>query len=295
MHFFYTRRKYDPATDTFTDEVSNETSYVVLPHEGHNTGQRVDQATWLQMLEPQMGADGVAIFIHGFNTSVARMLWSLRKLKAGLKANGFDGDVIAFSWPCGGGGPLKKYIEDHEKVQRTARSIYEDGVGPIYNLPGNQRVHAICHSMGSYALKTCLNGLGGVPFDKICLFAGDVRSDGFMAGNGSSELFGPWSSHFTNYYNAEDFPLGLAAHIKRFGSRAGKVGLPHPTAAGFTDVDCTARYWDFVNSGGNLENASHRFYFADQSFLRDVSLTLQGHASDKRGPAPSPPDHTLLP
>ncbi|MBF9044962.1 alpha/beta hydrolase [Rhodobacterales bacterium HKCCE4037] len=295
MHFFYTRRRYDPVTGQFTDEVAPETSYVVLQHEGHNTGIRVDQATWLSLLEPQIGPHGVAIFIHGFNTSVSRMLWSLRKLKAGLKDNGFQGDVIAFSWPCGGGGPLKKYVEDHEKVDATARSIYDDGAGPIRDLPGNQRVHAICHSMGTHALKTCINGLGGRPFDRICVLAGDVRSHRFVPGQGYSELFGAWSSHLTNYYNAEDMPLGLAAHIKRIGSRIGKVGLPHPTVDGFTDVDCTSRYWDFVASGGNLENATHRFYFADQSFLRDLSLTLQGQPSDKRGVPPGSPDYALVP
>lgn len=295
MHFFYTRRKFDASTGQFGSGIGNETSHVVLRHEGRNAGIKVDQATWLNMLKPQIGPHGVAIFIHGFNTSVARMLWSLRKLKAGVKAHGFKGEVIAFSWPTGGGGPLKKYIEDHDRVRQTARSFYDDGAKPILDLPGQQRVHAICHSMGAYTLKTCLNGLGGPGLDKICMFAGDIRRDGFIAGQGSSELFGAWSSHFTNYYNMEDSPLGLAAIIKRPGSRVGKVGLPHPTAAGFTDVDCTDRYWDFVNGGGNLDNASHRFYFADQSFLRDLSLTLQGKASDKRGAAQSPPDHALLP
>lgn len=295
MHFFYTRRAFDAAKGVFTDKVGAKTSYVVLKHEGHNTAFRVDRATWLSMLKPQIGPHGVAIFVHGFNTSVSRMLWSLRKLKAGLKTHGFQGDVIAFSWPCGGGGPLKKYIEDHDKVQKTARSIYEDGAGPIRDFVGNRKVHVICHSMGAFALKTGLNGLGGRPFDEICMFAGDIRSKGFVAASGSSELFGAWSSGFTNYYNAEDVPLGLASHVKRIGPRIGKAGLPHPTAAGFTDVDCTDRYWDFVQNGGTLDHATHRFYFAEQSFLRDMSLTLQGRVSDKRGAAPSPPDHALLP
>jgi esterase/lipase superfamily enzyme len=295
MHFFFTRRAFNAAKGTFGNDVAPTSSYFVLKHESRNAVLPVDQATWLNMLKPQIGPDGVAIFIHGFNTPVTRMLWSLRKVKAGLKAHGFRGDVVGFAWPTGQGGPLKKYIEDHDKVRRTARSIYDDGAGPIRDLPGQQKVHAICHSMGAYALKTCLNGLGGRPFDRICVFAGDVRRDGFVAGKGSSELFGAWSRHFTNYYNIEDGPLGLASGIKRVGSRIGKAGLPHPTASGFTDVDCTSRYWDYVNSGGTLDHASHRFYFADQSFLRDLSLTLQGKASDKRGVAPSPPDHALMP
>ncbi|MCU4654096.1 alpha/beta fold hydrolase [Roseibacterium sp. SDUM158016] len=296
MLFFFTSRAYDAAKDEFTKKIADETSYVVLPHEGRNAGFRTDRATWLGKLRSEMETDEVVVFVHGYNTPQFRMLRRLRKVKAGLRNHGYRGGIVAYSWP--NREQFSKYHADRDSVPDFARALYADGIKPLMALSGQTRVHLLCHSMGSYVFLMAMSGVAGTrKLSEVAFVAADLDQPWFVPGKQGERLLSAWSGRFTNYYSTKDRVLDLSEKIIHGDPRIGGDGLPHPTGANQQDIACADRYMSPDYDGKRERVYSHSFYFDDGPWLRDLALTIAGKAGGAlptRGPAPVPPDHVLL-
>ncbi len=296
MHFFFTSREYDPATDQFTRKAAGATSYVVLPHEGRNSGYRTDRATWLGKLKDDMDTDEVLLFVHGYNTPQATMLRRLRKVKAALRRNGFGGGVAAYSWP--NREHWSQYLADKKGVPLFAWALFHDGIAPLMSLGAKTRVHMLCHSMGSYVFLLGMSGVSGPrKLGEVTFVAADIDRPWFVTGGQGERLVRAWATRFTNYYSTKDRVLDLAEGIVDGDPRIGGDGLPHPTGPNQQDVECSGRYLAPEHDGRRGRNYSHSFYFDDHAWLQDLAFTLAGKPAapmPTRGPAPSPPDHVLL-
>lgn len=294
MNFYFTRREYDPTTDQFTKKLADTSSYVVLPKENVNAGFRTDQAHWLSKLQTEMASNEVAIFVHGFNTSQATMMRRLRKVKRGLRKQGFNGAVAAFAWP--NRERRLAYVKDKSDVPKFAPSLLEDGIRPILNLASKPKVHLICHSMGAYVCLKALSGAtGNRKIGEVVFVAGDLDQPWFNRGEPPTRLMENWATRATNYFSTKDQVLDWSENLVHGDPRIGRDGLPHPTGANHVDVDCTARYRSPAYDGKRSMVYSHSFYFDDEIWLKDMAMTLCGKRPDTRGPSPNPPDSVLLP
>jgi hypothetical protein len=295
MHFFFTSRVYDPATNTFTREIADTPSYVVLPHEGHNTGYRTNRDDWINTIRGDMEGGDVLVFVHGFNTTQDLMLRRLRKVKAALRANGYKGAVVAYSWP--NHENWRKYHADKARVPLFARALYRDGIEPLMKAGLAQRMNLLCHSMGAYVFLMAMSGMTGPRrFDEIAFVAADLDRPWFAFGGQGDKLVRTWGRRFTNYYSIKDRVLDLAEGLVHGDPRVGGDGLPHPTGPDHQDIACAGRYLAPDHDGKRGLTYSHAFYFDDKPWLRDLSFTLAGKPGHlpTRGPAPLPPDHVLL-
>ncbi|MBF9028840.1 alpha/beta hydrolase [Rhodobacterales bacterium HKCCE3408] len=296
MNFFFTRRRYVAATDTFSRDLAPDTSYVVLPKDNVNAGFRTTRDDWLTNMRTKMGSNEVLIYVHGFNTSQATMLRNLRKVKAGVRQAGFGGAVIAFSWPNRESGSPSGYLSDRNAAPGFAPSLYLDGIRPIQGMAGDPKVHVLCHSLGSYVFLIGLSGQNVSPkIDQLAFVAADLDQPWFHPGGQGTRAVEAWCRQLTNYYSLKDRILDLSENYIHGDPRIGGDGLPHPTAVNQKDVACADRYLSPDYEGKRTPSYSHSFYFDDAPWLRDLGLTLRGLTPDTRGPAPNPPDHVLVP
>ncbi|MEO9827127.1 MAG: alpha/beta hydrolase [Paracoccaceae bacterium] len=96
----------------------------------------------------------IVIYIHGFNNSTGSVLRRLRLLKKGLKAQGFDGVVIAFDWPSA--DRALNYLEDRLDAKQSAFRLVTEGISSFAALQTPEcriNTHLIAHSMGAYVVR----------------------------------------------------------------------------------------------------------------------------------------------
>ena len=293
--FYFTRREYDAGSDTFTKKIAPSTSYVHLPRDNVNKGNRLPQAQWLSKLNAEAGGKDVLIFVHGFNTSQAKMLTRLRKLKNGLGNHGFSGPVVGFSWP--NREVLDGYWNDQADVPEFARSLLDDGIKPIQGM--GSRVHLLCHSMGSYLFVNAVSGLGaGQNIGELAFVAADLDVGRMRPGQPEEQLVDIHTKRLTNYYSPIDRVLDLSATWIHGEPRVGGVGLPRMAKPTQQDVACSNRYQARPNSPRKNRTFSHTWYFDDEVWLKDLAQVLNGtapNAISTRLTSTVPPDQVLTP
>lgn len=106
MALFFSRRTYNAQKKKFTANPAALTRYVSMTAQNNDgsvhTGSIVPRADWLKQVQQAGGTKEILIYVHGFNTSQKDMLDRLGKIETGVKAQGFEGAVIAYDWPSGG-------------------------------------------------------------------------------------------------------------------------------------------------------------------------------------------------
>ena len=102
MALFFSRRTYNATKKAFTNNAAEKTRYVTMSDTTPRRGSNLSQADWLDLVRAEGGNTEILIYVHGFNTSQNDMLDRMAKIKAGVKAQGFNGAVIAYDWPSNG-------------------------------------------------------------------------------------------------------------------------------------------------------------------------------------------------
>ena len=79
----------------------------------------------------------------------------------------------------------------------------------------------------------------------------------------------------TNYQNPYDRALKLS-NVKRLGAkpRIGRVGIPKDAPDSVVNVD-VGEHWNKLQ-GKNNKLSSHSWHFKDETFARDLVMTLSG-------------------
>lgn len=292
MALFFSRRTYNAHQKTFTNNPASLTRYVAItgtsPGGDGWSGGILSQRDWLEQVRQAGGDSDVLIYVHGFNTAQSDMLRRMEKLETGLRAHGFAGAVVAFDWPSD--GSALAYGRDRADAKKIAPHLVSDGVIPLLGLPSRPRVHLLAHSMGALVILRGFSDFGdgigpgqGVwSAGEVMFAAGDVDSVWLEKGAWGSLVLKKRSQRFTNYYSGRDQVLALSGGLVNGGrDRVGHVGMPTLLSAGHHDVYCNEQYLKDVPQAEQTMLYSHRWWFDNAGFLRDVALTLQGRPADQ--------------
>jgi esterase/lipase superfamily enzyme len=227
----------------------------------------------------------VLIYVHGFNMSQALMLDRHRRIRAGLKADGYRGVVVSFDWPSG--DQAINYLPDRVDAKATAIRLVTDGIGPFSRFIDQGceiSVHLLVHSMGAYVLREAFDDADDRPavaatswtVSQVMLASADVSADSMGVTASSSSLY-RHCVRLTNYSNPYDSVLSVSG-VKRVGvsPRVGRIGLPEGAPPKAVNVNVGDYYDANRASFAQIPNHDHSFYFHDPTFLRDVHFTLKG-------------------
>lgn len=290
MALFFSRRTYNAHLKKFTNNPASLTRYVAITGTGPGdqgwSGGILSQGDWLEQVRQAGGDRDVLIYVHGFNTAQSDMLTRMERIETGLRAHGFAGAVVAYDWPSD--GSALSYGRDRADAKTVAPHLVSDGVIPLLGLSPRPRVHLLAHSMGALVVLRGFSdfgdgigpGQGAWRMDEVLFAAGDVDSVWHEKGAWGSLVLSKRSRRFTNYHSGLDQVLALSDGLVNGGrDRVGHVGMPALLAAGHHDVYCNEQYRKDVPPGDRTMLYSHRWWFDNDGFLRDVALTLAGRAA----------------
>ncbi len=287
MALFFSRRTYNAKLDKFTDNPAAVTRYArVTQHTANATihkGHTLAQADWLARVQQEGGDKAVLIYVHGFNTSQSDMITRLAKIKAGAKANGFDGAVVAFDWPSD--GELLAYNRDRSDAKKVAAHLVGDGILPLLALSPKPKIHIIAHSMGALVVLRAFSdfgdsaGTGGGTWgvDQVTFASADVDSAWLEKGAWGGLVLKQRCKRFTNYYSGRDRVLAFSSGLVNGGrDRAGHVGLPKLVTKGHWDIYGNEQYKRDVPEAQRTLANSHRWWFDNAGFYKDLAMTIDG-------------------
>ncbi|WP_422048867.1 alpha/beta fold hydrolase [Shimia sp.] len=287
MALFFSRRAYHAKTQKFTNNPASVTRYVAVsqtnPDGTIHKGAAIPQADWLDRVKQAGGGNEVLIYVHGFNTSQTDMLRRLKKIEDGVRAQGFTGAVIAYDWPSD--GTVLAYNTDRTDAKKTAPYLVCDGIVPLLNMTPRPKVHLIAHSMGALVV---LRGFAGVgdsasagarnwKVDEVTFCAADVNADWLERGAWGALVLDRRAARFTNYYSGRDEVLAFAGGLINGGrERAGHMGISEPITKGQWDIYCNEQYKRDVPDNEKTQVYSHRWWFDNDGFYKDLALTIDG-------------------
>lgn len=287
MALFFSRRTYNASKKKFTLKPAAKTRYVNLTKASADgrirSGSIVKKSAWLDLVRHAGGDKEVLIYVHGFNTSQTDMLDRLGKIETGVRAKGFKGAVVAFDWPSD--GSVHAYDRDRADAKAVAPHLVGDGMLPLLAMSPRPKVHILAHSMGGLVVLRAFSdfgdsaGSGGGIWkaDQVMFASADVDSAWLEKGAWGSLVLRKRSKRFTNYYSGLDKVLALSDGIVHGGrDRAGRSGMPSMTAKGHWDIFSDAQYKRDVPKSKRTKVYSHRWWFDNKGFYKDVALTIQG-------------------
>ncbi|APE42361.1 hypothetical protein BOO69_02220 [Sulfitobacter alexandrii] len=283
MRLFATRRTYNAQTHRFTNNAAALTRYVMMNETAGPVGRGgiISREDWHREVLRAADSREILFYVHGFNTSQTTMLDRQAALERGVRRHGFRGAVVGFDWPSDGN--VLAYDSDRTDAKKVAPYLVTEVIGLFLNETPRFKMHVLAHSMGAYLALRGFSGVGDAPgarkwgVDQVVFAAADIDTEWMRQGAWGSLVMARRASRLTNYYNNNDAVLQLSGDFINGGRRrAGRKGLPDLVATDQVDVDATRRYAAFPQKGAQI---SHRFYFDDDTFFRDVALTVAGTAA----------------
>jgi len=229
----------------------------------------------------------IAVLVHGYNNDAKSIMWRHRRLKADLKASGFDGVLVSFDWPSD--DRALNYLEDRSDAKLTALRLVDDCISLLASAQFRgceYNVHVIAHSTGAYVVREGFDDADDRPgiaasnwnVSQLCFVGADVSSRSMSASDSKSSSIYRHCTRLTNYQNPYDKVLKLS-NVKRVGvaPRVGRTGLPPDHSDKAVNINCGAYFAGKDQSKATFIGAyDHSWYFGDKVFARDLAATLQG-------------------
>lgn len=258
----------------------------------------IARTTWFETLRDSFPVDAQGVrkghllaYIHGYNNTPRDVLARHRLLRRELQRKGWDGTLLSFDWPSD--GSTIAYLEDRREVQGVAPRLVDDLIKPFLHYREPQcevDVSILAHSMGGYLVREAFLAADDVRsiaqanwrVSQVVFVGADVSSSCFEPGSRDAACFQRHCARFTNFFTPQDSALKVS-NVKRLGlaPRVGRVGLPVNSPSHFIDVDCSQRFTALREKqwkdAGGFGNFSHSWYFGDDVFTTDLSLTLWGN------------------
>jgi len=233
--FYATDRAYD-ATEDPGDRFSGDRSKggtmrfgawpITVPRD-HELGEIESEGAWLsappQELDPdaflkRLDGKPVLIFVHGYNETFRQSILLTAQIAYDL---GFDGSVIAYSWPSDG-NPLVYATDQADAGWSVAQ--FRCLVRDLEVKSGATKIHVIAHSMGATvvapALARPLCGRAKSKLGQLVFAAPDIDADVLR------DLipdFAGLVDRITIYTSTEDRSLQLSALGHGGHDRAGEL------------------------------------------------------------------------
>ena len=199
----------------------------------------LDTDAWAAAVDTAAGAipdRASLVYVHGFDTTFEEAVQDAARLKTGL---GFDGPVVAFSWPSR--GSVSAYIAD-ETNARWAIPHLEGVLRLLGSRPRAGPVHLLAHSMGSRLLLDTLTRLHRVekrrrwPFGEVVLLAPDLDREIFV--RDTRPELGGIRSRISLYVSAQD-PAMAASEVVNIYPRLGDARHGVTVVEGVETIDIT--------------------------------------------------------
>lgn len=298
MDYIYTSRSKS-ASGTFTNN-PGVTRYLMLPSKkkGAKKGQIVAKAKWINAVLGTAKGDDILIYVHGFNTTHNDMLRRHRKIRKGLRKQGYLGAVISFDWPSN--GDPDAYGEDLADAQEVCAQMVLDGIVLLMTERPAIKIHILAHSMGSLVVrhgftKTAKVKIGNKQnwqIEQVLLVAADIDARSFTAGNSKYKSLVARCAQLTNYYSWADSILDASNWLYWGGNhpRLGYEGAPDAAPSKAVDIYCQKHYITNKDSYPVGIGKSHKWYFEDPFFYQDVSHVLAGKLAPDKFPTRVPTD-----
>jgi esterase/lipase superfamily enzyme len=240
----------------------------------------------------------ILFFVHGYDNSIAEVLWRTRTLQKTLTAQGWRGLVIGFDWPSG--NSALNYLEDRANAAAVAQRLVDDALRLLIQAqnpaqPGVPRctinMHLLGHSTGAYVIMEAFaNADKKGEFFKTPWRIGQVAFIGADVSSASLARDSEWAApmygrifRLTNYSNGFDKVLAIS-NAKRLGTspRAGRVGLPENTDPRAVNVDCSSYFQSKDPDQSEFKGTfCHSWHIGDPVFALDLAMTLEG-SMDRR-------------
>jgi esterase/lipase superfamily enzyme len=236
----------------------------------------------------------VLVFVHGYNNDMSAITWRTEMLQSTLRAQGWQGVVIAFDWPSD--NSTLNYLEDRSDASSVADRMVSDSIRLLVEAqqdeqnPCKLNVHLLGHSTGAYVIMEAFAQAQkkGSLFKsdwrvaQVALIGGDIAADSLRADSEWAKPMFDRAVRLTNYSNRHDKVLGVS-NAKRLGTspRVGRVGLPHNAHPKSVNVDCS-QYFAAKDPAAATFNGTfnHSWHIGDRLFALDLALTLEA-ASDR--------------
>lgn len=298
MDYIYTSRSKS-ASGTFTDN-PGVTRYLMLPtkKKGAKKGQIVAKEKWIERVLSEAKSGDILIYVHGFNTSHNDMLRRHRKIRKGLKKNGYQGAVVSFDWPSD--GKVLNYAKDLADAQEVCAQLVKDGIVPLLTAKPQTNIHILAHSMGSLVVRHGFAKTAGVKvggsdtwkIGQVLLVAADIDAKSFTAGNPKFKSLVARCSRLTNYYSWADTVLAASNWIYWGGDlpRLGFEGAPDSAPSVAADIYCQKHYVTHKDTYPESISQSHTWYFDDPFFFEDVSHVVAAQLASEKIPTRVPTD-----
>ena len=224
----------------------------------------------------------VLVFVHGYNNNQEIVLNRHRKIKKSLEEEGYEGVVVSFDWPSA--DSALNYLEDRSDAKYTAIKLVDDCI-KVFTLMQEDscqiNLHILAHSTGAYVVREAFDDADDRPrvastnwiISQIMFIGADISAKSMSESNAKSSSLYRHCVRLTNFSNPYDSVLKLS-NVKRVGvaPRVGRVGLPKDTPPNAVNVNC-GRYYD---ENKNILKSSHSWYMGNDSFSKDIFLTILG-------------------
>jgi pimeloyl-ACP methyl ester carboxylesterase len=286
MTLFFSRRTYNASKKRFTNNPAEVTRYVRLTGgpdaNGRWTGGIIGRDDWFNLVQAEGSTNEITIYVHGYNTSQVDNLRRMDLIRNGLHGEGYRGALIAYDWPSA--GVVSAYDGDKRNAKKTAEYLVSDGILPLLALSPKPKVNLIAHSMGAYLILRALSefdddagpGAGAWRMNEALFVSGDADRRWFGKGTWGSLLLAHRAKRFTNYFSQLDEVLNAAVPINGFRARVGRSGMPPGIHDRHFDIYSHEQYLKDVDGPDRTVLNSHRWWFENAKFYKDVGLTLGG-------------------
>jgi len=231
----------------------------------------------------------VLVFVHGYNNDMDAITWRTEMLQSTLRAQGWEGVVVAFDWPSD--NSTLNYLEDRSDAASVAERMVTDSIQMLVDAqhdeenPCKLNVHLLGHSTGAYVIMEAFAQAqkkgplyrADWRVSQVALIGGDISSDSLRADSEWARPMFDRCVRLTNYSNRHDKVLGVS-NAKRLGTspRVGRVGLPKNAHAKSINIDCT-NYFATKDPRESTFNGTfnHSWHIGDSVFALDLAMTLE--------------------
>jgi esterase/lipase superfamily enzyme len=295
---FATTRKFDDASERFTGERGEQTTFghaQVRWPEGHLVGH-VERPYKLTLLsytiyeqaedpakhfvirgidilpEDKWGeivgawpSDEALVYVHGFHNTFEDALYRSAQIVRDLR---YKGVPVLFSWPSR--GRVFDYLYDRESAL-GARKAFIALLEQLQQQPNIKRVHVLAHSMGNFVVLDALanhrNDLKPLKLGELMMAAPDVDRDHYasIAADVRKIVGG-----MTLYASSVDKALAASKRAAGNIARAGDVPPGGPIV--LPDIESI----DVTKIGEEIFGLNHSTAVQKRSVLNDIARLLDG-------------------
>ena len=197
-----------------------------------------------------IGDDTLTVWVHGWRTDAQEAVEGAEEAQSALEANGYGGDVVAYSWDADKGDSLDLGWADAKDIadgngEKLANFLTD------WSADHDTPVRVVAHSLGArVTVDTCRSLQDDFEepdaLTSATLLGGAIEDDDPSLDAGwFDDEYGPSIEYavgeFDNFYSGDDPVLRYIFNTREFEDAVGEVGIEGPAPDNYEDHDVTDR------------------------------------------------------